>query len=267
YGSIVGMGDVRDLASDAERVASWGYYLVTPGDQDWWKVPQCPPDWAAHYSKSVTLGNTSFHLYTLVPTYPSGRSSTQTQTFAPADSKLENGVAFTFNLNFAAAVTTNVDEAATWGGDPVEGGIPWQVRHADQMIMNLSTKSAKKAYLNNSFLQTHDIEWGDRTKPDASSLPGDFTGNYTSATFGAAPRGPVGPGVDSYAINGFEPGSVNSRNALGLFPKAHTATFKNIKLVGVQSVNALYVSTNENNLILGLLVGQATNCVFDNCEV
>ena len=122
YGSIVGMGDVRDLASDAERVASWGYYLVAPGDQDWWKVPLCPPDWAAHYSKSVTLGNTSFRLYTLVPTYSSGRSSTQTQTFAPADSKLENGVAFTFNLNFAAAVTTNVDEAATWGGDPVEGG-------------------------------------------------------------------------------------------------------------------------------------------------
>ena len=136
----------------------------------------------------------------------------------------------------------------------------------------MSTKSAKKAYLNNSFLQTHDIEWGDRTKPDASSLPGDFAGNYTSATLGAAPRGPVGSGVDSYAINGFEPGSVKmmtssnkSEGGLGLFPQALDATFSNIKL-GVIAKPETTVNTGGAQY-LGFLVGQATRCSFGECQV
>ncbi|MEG1518138.1 MAG: hypothetical protein RR360_07385, partial [Raoultibacter sp.] len=264
------------LKSDG-RVASWEYCVVVPkGDTpivntcDFGSVYPEPLKIAIQFGDPQDPKDPKFDLHKISP-FSSGES-TYTAKFSSRFSK--RTIEARFNLNFAAAVevASNKGDAQRWGKDPKEGGLPWQVRHADQMIMNLGWRggvdpdTVRSVYLNNFFLQTHDIEWGDHDRRKSSGLPGDFTGNYTSATFGAAPRGPVGPGVDSYAINGFEPGSVNSGNALGLFPRASEAAFSNIKLTKLADPSP-FGGVNVNVSNMGLLVGAASRCSFDNCQV
>ncbi|MEF9925882.1 MAG: type II secretion system protein, partial [Raoultibacter sp.] len=188
YGSLDGKTIVKNGSDPAllptnNKLSSWGYCLATKPGQG---APVCPrgyqaPDKLGPY----TLQGSNYDLYPLKPepTSTSADGSTQVLQFAPAGVSLEAGPTYTYtvNLNFAAAVevASNKGDAQRWGRDPEKGGLPWQVRHADQLIMNLKSTEAKTVYGTSSttfFNQTHDIDWNTAANPGQASLHLAFKG-------------------------------------------------------------------------------------------
>ncbi|MEG1562011.1 MAG: hypothetical protein RR323_06380, partial [Raoultibacter sp.] len=263
YGSLDGETIVKN-GSDAALLPadngflSWGYCLATkPGEG----APTCPSDYQAPYRLGpYTLQGSDYDLYPLVPKYTSAYESTQVLQFAPAGVSLEAGATYTVNLNFAAAVAIGRDsKAATWG----TADSPWQVRHADQLIMNLKSTEAKTVYGTSSttfFNQTHDIDWNTAANPGKASLHVAFKGNYNG-------RGLKISNFMTGAVACTDPVTGKKTRGFGLFPQVDGATLTDINLVDIvrYTKNGYPAPVQSSCDAFGLLVDNAINCQITRC--
>ncbi|MEG2629194.1 MAG: hypothetical protein RR997_06475, partial [Raoultibacter sp.] len=188
----------------------------------------------------------------------SADGSTQVLQFAPAGVSLEAGPTYTYtvNLNFAAAVAIGRDsKAGAWG----TADSPWQVRHADQLIMNLKNPKAKEIYAKSNFVQTHDIDWEMSSTPHArgGSLYGAFGGTYNGQGFKIS-------NFITGAVSYIDPATKQTTQGFGLFPQAEGATLTDINLVDIQRFDVEHGAVSSSDAF-GLLVDNAINCKITRC--
>ncbi|MEG2262550.1 MAG: prepilin-type N-terminal cleavage/methylation domain-containing protein [Raoultibacter sp.] len=242
YGSFDGKSPISNLSPHNE-IASWGYYALVPGEAI--NVPWCDGISLVDQKRKVTIDNRSCRLFLIEPS-PSVYGKKLVRTFSSNETFDPIYVSYIFNLSFAAAVFPGRNAYdVSWG--TVDS--PWQVRHADQMIMNLKTPEARSTYYKKAFQQTHDINWSERSAPTAS-LPSGFWGTYDGG---------------GYAISGYVPGSVNDSSGnrgFGLFPQTKKATLTGVLLKDVVAQKTLTDAAN-----CGVLADYAEDSQFYRCHV
>lgn len=236
-GSLNGQQVVSNLP-DQNEIATWGYYVVVPQGAPAPAATNSDSGSAVGSMRSIVVSGVPYDAYQLVlPTYMlSNRSQVVT-------CKLE-GATYTYycNVNFAAAVTLDKQEAKDWGDDE-----PWIVRHVDQFPTCLEVNNLQPAYFKDEYRQAHAIDFAGKNDV---LVPTVFSGEYDGGGFHIL-------NFDLSAVRTYSEGWI------GLFPRATGAEFSNVNLDVVSSSKNVQVNGDS----VGMFVGIASDCEFETCAV
>lgn len=250
-GVLDGSTYVENLPKDNE-IATWGYYVVALAGST---APEYFSDKHAWErlrpaQERVDVGGRSYDLYFTPEKDTQQRAKTIRDMFRLGENKHD----YWYNVNFAAAIAVDDDDADDWGEDDS----PWNVRHADQFIGCLPAYDGQGKYVEDAFRQSHDIDLS------VATSGGDVSRKYN---FAHAFKG-VYDG-NTHQITGYRLslGIGNTEAYAGLFPKASDATLKNIKIVGFEQNSASKELVTTRAGSIGILVGLAKECTIENCSV
>lgn len=250
HGYLSGDGELVSQLPTDNDIASWGYYLVVPEGADDPKRMSGSVNLTGD-AQTVNIGASAYTLRAFKLKTDEGlKKANQTVTYK---SGVESGT-FTFNLNFAAAVTQG-SASVTWGQEDS----PWKVRHALQFPGALSwygNASTQAAYRADCFLQEHDLDMDDAPAGGAMTFNQVFAGVYD---------GGAEQGLSVYHVGSRLSKEVNHR--LGLFPIIDGATIRNVAIRFDAEENIAVRWNASINASFGMLVGYARGGTIEKCSV
>lgn len=261
--------EATDRLSSDNTIAAWQYGLLTAVGA---KEPSCTTPGINFYEKHLTKVNDpividggQYTLWLIDTNENTMRRLTKTLEYAGS----KGSVTYSFNLNFAGAVTKDKNISSAWGTD-----IPWKVRHSLQFLGSVPQQASQDVYMKHAYEQTHDIDMN--TVKDSYKIEQNnaFTGSYNG---------------NDFEISGFERANYFIRDASGgrrtqgfsvvspslgygqgLFPyvrgtDANSVVLKNIRLVA--SGDDLSSYGTDSNANFGWLVGILEAGRIENCSL
>lgn len=253
---------------DDNSISSWGYYAVALLNEGG-SVDDVVLEGPLKGEASVVTINKK--PYKIQAVNDNGKdNTTQTKTFSVVRGGSKKSATYSYNQNFAAALARSGDvNVAQWGKSEE---FSWKVRHATQFIGNLKWFSGQKKYLNDYFLQTHDINM---LEVDDVNYKFDntFSGLYDGGSFSIKNIGRATYFINNSGPHGFSvraPDSSIAQQGQGLFPAIYgdgqeDVVLKNIEIELDKTTAFAFGTLASSNF--GLLVGNLENAAIVNCSI